>query len=91
MADSNPTDCGPADADRKAQRVVLAFVLEEHPDRLTIPELCRVLYDREHGFEAEDAVERAVRDLDGAGLLSCPNGQVVPTRAALHFDGLEID
>lgn len=97
MADSNPTDRAerdpdtPTEADRKTERVVLAFLLEGHPSTLTILELSRALNAREGGFEGEDAVERAVRELDGAGLLSCRGGVVTPTRAALYFDRLEMD
>jgi len=97
MANPNPTDRDErdpdisTDADRKAERVVLAFLLEEHPSQLTILELSRALNARQGGFESEDAVERAVRDLDGAGLLSCRGGVVRPTRAARYFDSLEMD
>ncbi len=39
---------------------------------------------------AEDRkVERAVRELVGAGLLHCCCGHVLPTRAALYFRRLE--
>lgn len=94
MADSNPTDCAerfPAGEDAKAERVVLAFLLEEHPSQLTIPELSRALNARPDGFSANDAVERAVRELDGAGLLHCQGGFVLPTRAALYFARLEVE
>jgi len=97
MPCSQPTDCGSVDLpdfasqDAQAQRVVLAFVLQEHPAQLTIPELCRALYAHPGDFASDDAVERAIRDLDGAGLLSCRGGVVVPTRAALCFDGLEME
>lgn len=40
-------------------------------------------------FNSEDAVERAIRELDGAGLLSCQGGYVQPTRAALYYERLE--
>lgn len=97
MADRNPTDCGefgPTDFaanDAEAERVVLAFLLQEHPSQLTIPELCRALYAHPGDFSSGDAVERAVRELDGAGLLCCRGGFVVPTRAALYFARLELD
>jgi hypothetical protein len=97
MADCNPTDCGelvPADftADEaKAERVVLAFLLKEHPSRLKIPELCRALYADPNHFKRSDAVERAVRELDGAGLIHCDRGYAVPSRAALYFSRLEMD
>ncbi len=96
MADSNPTDCGEGDLcdflaqDLKDQRIVVEFVLDEHPALLTIPELCRALYAHPGDFSSNDAVERAIRDLDGAGLLSCEGGVVRPTRAALYFVRLEV-
>jgi len=97
MPCSQPTDCGSVDLpdfaaqDAQAQQVVLAFVLQEHPAQLTIPELCRALYAHPGDFASHDAVERAIRDLDGAGLLSCRGGVVVPTRAALYFSRLEVE
>jgi len=97
MADRNPTDCGehgpfdPADEDAKVERVVLAFLLEEHPSQLTIPELSRALNADPGDFGTEDAVERAVRELVGAGLLYCQGAFILPTRAALYIDRLEVD
>ena len=96
MADSNPRDCDerdPSDSltrDVQDQRVVLAFVLDQHSDQLTIPEVCRALYAHPGDFASDDAVERAIRDLDGAGLLSCEGGIVRPTRAALCFARLDL-
>jgi hypothetical protein len=92
MSCDHPTDCaerGPAAEDAKAERLVLAFLLEEHPAQLTIPEVSRALNARPEGFSSADSVERAIRELDGAGLLSCPSGLAVPTRAALYFARLE--
>jgi hypothetical protein len=97
MADSNPRDCGECrpcdyvDRDLRDQHVVLTFVLDEHPELLTIPELCRALYAHPGDFVSNDAVERAIRDLDGAGLLSCAGGVVRPTRAALYFARFQED
>lgn len=97
MADENPTRCTLSDRfegipqDERDQAIVLAFVLDEHPTHLTIPELCRALYAHPGDFSATDAVERAIRDLDGAGLLSCQGGVVAPTRAAIYFNRLEMD
>lgn len=97
MADRNPTDCGefvPTDYaadDMQAQRAVLAFLLEEHPARLTIPELCRALYAHPNNFESSDAVERAVRELDGAGLIHCHSGYAALSRAARYFARLEME
>jgi hypothetical protein len=95
MAETNPTDCDrnpahPSAEDAKAERVVLVFLLEEHPSQLTIPELSRAL-NADPGFDTDDAVERAVRELVGAGLLHCEGAFIVPTRAALYFAQLETD
>jgi hypothetical protein len=75
---------------KKAERAVLAYVLYRHPERLTIPELSRVLNEG-GGFDDNDSVERAVRELVGAGLLKCDGPYVVPTSAALYFEALEAD
>lgn len=97
MATRNPTDQGhsdpdsPAAEDRLVESAVLAFVLDQHPAQLTIPELSLAMHQRSGDFESEDAVERAVRELVGAGLLHIAAGLAVPTRAALYFDGLEQD
>jgi hypothetical protein len=41
------------------------------------------------GFGARDGVERAIRELSGAGLLHRGDGGLItPTRAALHFGEL---
>jgi hypothetical protein len=95
MAETNPTDCDrnpahPNADDAKTERVVLALLLEEHPGQLTIPELSRTL-NADPGFDTDDAVERAVRELVGAGLLHCEGAFIVPTRAALYFAQLETD
>ncbi len=93
MADTNPTDCGerhPAAEDAKAERAVLAFLLEEHPSQLTIPELSLALNAAQDRFAANDAVERAVRELVGAGLLRCQGAFVVPTRAMLYVERLAL-
>ncbi len=97
MADPNPTDCAerdpltPAAEDAKAERLVLAFLVEEHPRLLTIPELSLALNASPSSFERDDAVECAVRELVGAGLLRCCGGCVVPTRATLYLAGLEVE
>lgn len=93
MADPNPTDCGernPSGEDLKAERAVLALLLGEHPSHLTIPELSLALNAAEGGFAANDAVERAVRELVGAGLLRCQGAFVVPTRATLYVERLAL-
>lgn len=67
--------------DDAVQSAVLRLVLTEHPALLASDEV-----ERELG--ADDAVERALRDLTGAGLLRQEGAMVLPTRAALTFDQL---
>ncbi len=57
---------------------MLVTVLEDFPDRPTIPELATEI-NREQSFARFDAVERAVRDLVGEGLLRCRGVSVSPT------------
>jgi len=64
------------------ERAVLGLVLDAHPKSLTIPEVARQI--------GGDAVESAVRDLVGVGLLECHRGSIQPTAAALRFDRLEL-
>ena len=95
MSCDNPTDRGfpdpstRADTDRKVEWAVLGFLLDAHPDRFTIPEVSRAMNAGETDFGGEDAVERAIRQLVGAGLLHCSCGFVLPTEAALYFWRLE--
>jgi hypothetical protein len=97
MAKTNPTERaegdtpGPRRQDAKAERTVLAFLLNEHPNQLTVAEISWALNEGSAEFEADDAVERAVRELVGVGLLHCIDAFVVPTCAALYFDRLEMD
>lgn len=69
--------------DQPTQRAILALVLDAHPKSLTIPDLAREI-------DAGDAVEVAIRDLVGVGLLECGGLTIKPTAAALHFDRLEL-
>lgn len=71
--------------DIRDQAVVLTFVLTLHPQHLTIPDLARSLNAEPGDFKRPDAVERAVRDLTGVGLVEIGSGLVQPTAAALRF------
>lgn len=71
--------------DIRDQAVVLTFVLTLNPDHLTIPDLARSLNAESRDFKRPDAVERAVRDLVGVGLIVIDGGLVQPTPAALRF------
>ncbi len=71
--------------DIRDQAVVLTFVLTLNPKHLTIPDLARSLNAESRDFKRPDAVERAVRDLTGVGLVEIGSGRVQPTAAALRF------
>jgi hypothetical protein len=74
--------------DRAQESAVLQHVLALHPTAITIEELVRELDPDRDSFAQRDAVERAVRDLAGSGLLHEGESLVRPTRAALRFDEL---
>ncbi|HWC47971.1 MAG TPA: hypothetical protein VG448_03740 [Solirubrobacterales bacterium] len=78
----------PHDEDERDQRAVLHQVLFLYPVTLTRSELALELSGA--GLQrvlGNDAVERAVRELAGTGLLHPPGdaGRVLPTRAALRY------
>jgi hypothetical protein len=66
-------------ADMRTQHAVLGVVVDELPCVFTVPELVR-----EVGPKERDAIERAVTDLIGVGLLRRDGDSVLPTRAAVH-------
>jgi hypothetical protein len=77
--------------DTRDQRSVLFRVLALYPALLTTAELVREVGVGAEGFEETDDVERAIRDLVGAGLLNRIGGAISPTRAALVFNALDRD
>jgi len=77
-----------AEEDAATERAVLQQVLALHPAQITLEELMREVGEGGDGFARRDAIERAVRDLAGAGLLRRSDSFVLPTRAALHFNEL---
>ena len=84
--DDNPTN---QSEDTRVESALMQRVLELHPTRVTGEELVRDLAGEEVDFAARDSVERAIRELTGAGLLHrTDDGLVTPTRAALHFGEL---
>lgn len=97
MSCDNPTDrtdidpTQPAEADRQIERAVLAYLIDQHPSRQTIPALSQALNGPRGDSGDDDAVERAVRELNRAGLIDCRNGRAVPTTAAVYFARLEED
>ena len=74
--------------DIRDQGIVLIHVLAVHPSHLIVPELVREITAGTSEFAEDDRMERAVRDLTGLGLLRCPGGVVMPTRAAIRFNEL---
>jgi len=71
---------------RQIDLAVLNQVIDLHPKHLESAELIRLM-SGERGEERE--VERALRGLEGSGLLRREDdGRVRPTRAALHAQGL---
>lgn len=79
----------PAEEDGQVESAVLAFVLDEYPDRLTVDELFLALGGASPDFDRRDAIERAIRELTGAGLVHRDGVFVVPSRPALCFHRLE--
>lgn len=78
----------PAAEDAATEAAVLQQVLAFHPAQVTLAELAREIVGESPGFAEQDAVERAVRDLAGAGLLHRRDTFVAATRAALRFNEL---
>jgi hypothetical protein len=56
-------------ADLEMQRVVLALVLREHPDLLTLPALAGRVLAEPCTLTGGVALARALRDLDNEGLV----------------------
>jgi hypothetical protein len=77
-----------ADQDDRDQAAVLREVLFIYPEVLTLDELARQLTFGSDAFAQRDRIERAVRDLTGAGLLHQVGPLVLPTRTAVVFNRL---
>lgn len=71
-----------AGEDAAMESALLQYVLALHPTAITLEELAREL------GEKCDEIERAVRNLVGAGLLNTSDALVLPSLAALRFDEL---
>lgn len=74
--------------DTAVETAVLALVLSRHPAQLTLAELIREVADDPNEFRQVDAINRAVRDLGGVGLLNRNGEFLVPSQAALRFNHL---
>lgn len=85
--DRGPSDCASNHAeDLRDQSSALIQVLTLYPTHLRLSELVREISTGTADFAERDAIERAVRDLTGVGLLFRSDGLVLPTRAALRFN-----
>jgi hypothetical protein len=80
-----------AEIDDRDQEAILAHLIAEHPDQLTIDELAREMRPPEDDASLSDWLERGVRDLIGIGLLHRNGDTIRPTRAALRFNHLFFD
>jgi hypothetical protein len=74
--------------DAAIESAVLQQVLALQPTIVTVAELAREMGEADEGSAGREAIERAVRDLAGAGLLLRKDSLVLPTRAAVRFDEL---
>jgi hypothetical protein len=76
------------EGDELVESAVLFHVLALHPTHLTLEELVRELAGDPTAFPERNAIERAVRNLSGAGALHRNGEFVLPTRTALRLDEL---
>jgi hypothetical protein len=86
--DENDDSWTPTVGDAATESAVLQRLLDLHPVQITAAELVREVGGESPDFAERDAIERAVRELSGAGLLHSHDRFVLPTRAALRFSEL---
>ncbi|HEU5061704.1 MAG TPA: hypothetical protein VFT79_00970 [Solirubrobacterales bacterium] len=75
-------------ADLQMQRAVMAVVLREDPDVLTLPALADRVLTNPRSLTGGVALARALRELDDEGLVFSDGILVRPSRSALHFGRL---
>lgn len=75
----------PAEEDDRLQEAVLDWLLAAHPQQPTVSELIREFTQGSEDTAQADAIERAVSELVGAGLLHREHDAIRPTRPALRF------
>jgi len=84
-----PSPCASTSAeDHDMEALVLDQILFLHPETLTLDELIRELSNGSADFARRDQVDRAVRELSGAGLVHRVDTLVLPTRAAVNYRDL---
>jgi type IV secretory pathway protease TraF len=74
--------------DATFEAAVMRQLLAIHPAPVTLVELVGEIAGESGDFAQRDAVERAVRDLAGCGLLHRSEALVLPSRAAIRCDEL---
>jgi hypothetical protein len=79
-----------AEREDTLQGAVLGVLVLAHPGQFSVEELVRELTDRPDEFSQRDAIDNAIRDLAGAGLIHRHGPFVFATRAAVRFDELRI-
>lgn len=77
-----------AQEDAEVESAVLKHLLALHPTQITVEELAREIDDRPEDFTRRDAIDRAVRELVGVGLLHRRDPFVLPSHAAIRCDEL---
>ena len=77
--------------DKQIEGAVLRIVLDEYPGQFTEDELLLAADGSEASASDQDALERALGELDRAGLVHRKDSVVWPTRPARYFDWLGID
>jgi len=75
-------------AELPMQRAVLALVLREHPDPLTLPALAGRVLANPRTLVGGVALARALRNLDNEGLVFSDGFAVQPSRPAVHVKRL---
>ena len=75
-------------AELPIQRAVLALVLREHPDPLTLPALAGRVLANPRTLVGGVALARALRNLDNEGLVFSDGFLVQPSRPAVHVKRL---
>jgi hypothetical protein len=78
----------PEEHDTMIQRAVLLHALTNDPAVLSEDEVILAIADDAEDFAERDAVLRALRDLNGFGLVHYRHGFAQATRAAIRADEL---
>ncbi len=90
-ADDQPPVRPAARADRVVEAAALAILIERHPEELTLLRLvdAMTVHTKRRRSEVK-AIERAVAELVGVGLLHQQGARMVPTAAALRVAELDM-